>query len=102
MATTYIPVELHRLVRADAKQRCGYCHTPEILIGMPMEFEHLQPEASGGPTTRENLLLACSRCNDFKRDQIAGIDPETGETVALFNPRTQIWSEHFVWSPDAI
>ena len=28
------------------------------------------------------------------------IDPLTGEEVALFNPRTQSWPDHFGWSDD--
>ena len=28
------------------------------------------------------------------------VDPETGISVPLFNPRTQIWAEHFSWSED--
>lgn len=67
---------------------------------MPLEFEHLHPESHGGATLRENLWLACTRCNDFKGDRIDAIDLETNETVPLFNPRTQIWAEHFIWSPD--
>ena len=62
MTPAYIAVELRRLVRADAGRRCGYCHTPEALIGMPLEFEHIYPEALGGLTIRENLWLACTRC----------------------------------------
>ena len=100
MTPAYIPIELRRQVRADAGWRCGYCHTPEALIGMPLEFEHLHPEAHGGATVRENLWLACTRCNDFKGDRTDAVDPETGETVLLFNPRTQVWMEHFAWSPD--
>jgi hypothetical protein len=100
MTPAYIPVELRRQVRADAGGRCGYCHTPEALIGMPLEFEHLYPEARGGATVRENLWLACTRCNDFKGDRTDAVDSETGETVPLFNPRTQSWTEHFSWSPD--
>ena len=100
MTPAYIPIELRRQVRADAGGRCGYCHTPEALIGMPLEFEHLYPEAHGGATVRENLWLACTRCNDFKGDRTDGVDPQTGETVPLFNPRTQSWTEHFSWSPD--
>jgi hypothetical protein len=80
--------------------RCGYCHTPEALIGMPLEFEHLYPEARGGATVRENLWLACTRCNDFKGHRTDAVDPQTGETVQLFNLRTQSWIEHFSWSPD--
>jgi len=100
MTPAYIPIELRRQVRADAGWRCGYCHTPEALIGMPLEFEHQHPEAHGGATVRENLWLACIRCNDFKGDRTDAVAPETGETVLLFNPRTQVWMEHFAWSPD--
>lgn len=100
MSPAYIPVELRQQVRADADGRCGYCQTLEVLIGMPLECEHLHPEAHGGLTARENLWLACTRCNAFKGDRIDAVDPETGETVPLFNPRTQIWMEHFAWSPD--
>jgi hypothetical protein len=27
-------------------------------------------------------------------------DSDTGDTVALFNPRRDVWVEHFVWSTD--
>jgi hypothetical protein len=69
---------------------------------MPMEFEHIYPEALGGETIRENLWLACSRCNDFKLDRIEGIDPETQTIVRVFHPREQEWTEHFIWSPDGV
>lgn len=67
---------------------------------MPLDIEHLTPEAAGGPTTRENLWLACTRCNDFKGDRIEVADPVSGEIVALYNSRTQVWGEHFGWLPD--
>jgi hypothetical protein len=102
MAPAYIPVALQREVRADARARCGYCHTPEELIGMPLEFDHIYPEALGGPTERDNLWLACTRCNDFKGNRIDALDPQTNERVALFNPRTQRWTEHFAWLPDSV
>jgi hypothetical protein len=98
VAPAYIPVELRRRVREDAGGRCGYCHTPEAYIGMPLEYDHLHPEVLGGPTIRDNLWLACTRCNDFKGDRVSATDSETGENVALFNPRTQPWAEHFAWS----
>jgi HNH endonuclease len=67
---------------------------------MPLDIDHLVPEALGGLTVRENLWLACGRCNDFKGDRSDAIDPRTGQRVALFNPRTQAWAEHFGWSVD--
>lgn len=100
MSRAYIPIALRNQVRSDANTRCGYCHSPEALLGMPLDVEHIMPEALGGPTIRDNLWLACTRCNDFKGDRIEATDPDTGERVPLYNPRTQRWTEHFEWSVD--
>jgi hypothetical protein len=67
---------------------------------MPLEIEHIIPESVGGPTMRENLWLACHRCNEYKGDRTEAADPLTGEYVTLFNPRTQHWHDHFAWGPD--
>ena len=96
----YISNALKEKIRQQAKFRCGYCLRSELLIGMPMEFEHLIPLALGGQTVEENLWLSCRRCNEFKGIQIQGFDLETSENAPLFNPRTQVWSEHFSWSMD--
>ena len=100
MSRAYVSAELRRQIRADAAARCGYCHSPEAFIGMPLDIEHLVPEALGGPTTRENLWLACTRCNDFKGDRVEALDPISGQVVSLFNPRMQMWRNHFVWTMD--
>ncbi len=67
-----------------------------------MTLDHITPQAAGGPTVEENLWLACRRCNEFKGVQTNAHDPETGELVSLFNPRYQIWNEHFEWSEGGI
>lgn len=100
MSRSYITAELRHQIRTDAHARCGYCHAPEAFLGMPLDIEHLTPEAHGGPTVRENLWLACSRCNDFKGDRAEATDPLTGDRTNIFNPRTQDWTEHFAWSID--
>ena len=46
----------------------------------------------------ENLAWACFSRNLRKGPNIAGLDPETGELTPLFNPRTDLWSEHFEWN----
>ena len=98
--TIYISVELRRQLRRDAGSRCGYCRSAEELTGAPLTIEHIVPIVSGGPTLRENLWLACHRCNEFKSDRTAAIDPETQQLTALYNPRTQVWQDHFSWSLD--
>lgn len=97
MSKTYIPIELRRQVTTDARHRCGYCMTTTKIIGRPMVIDHLSPEAKGGTTERDNLWLACRRCNEFKGTRTHAVDPLTDEKVALFNPRWQSWSIHFVW-----
>jgi 5-methylcytosine-specific restriction endonuclease McrA len=51
-----------------------------------LEIEHLVPIAEGGSDDETNLWLACPICNAHKSDKTRASDPETGETVPLFNP----------------
>ncbi len=94
---TYISPEVRRRVAEAARHHCGYCQTQEAIIGMPLEIEHIVPEAAGGSSDEMNLWLACSRCNQFKGAQTHVKDEETGENVPLFNPRRQQWTDHFTW-----
>src|SRR5262245_46449157 len=98
MTRVYIPRALRNRVAEQARHRCGYCLTPAALIGAPLEIEHLIPISLGGLTVEENLWLACSFCNNFKGSRVAARDPLSGEIVPLFNPRRQLWAEHFRWN----
>lgn len=62
-----------------------------------MEVDHLFPSSLGGPTTEDNLWLACGLCNDHKGNRVTAEDPETDQNVRLFNPRHDTWDEHFEW-----
>lgn len=66
-----------------------------------LEIEHLNPIANGGETIEENLWLACRECNAHKATKTEAVDNLTGKTVKLFNPRQQIWNEHFEFSEDS-
>lgn len=72
-----------------AQNRCGYCLSQQYLVMARLEIEHILLLARGGTDAEENLWLACPICNGHKSDKIEGLDPDTGETVPLFNPRTQ-------------
>jgi hypothetical protein len=91
---------LKNKIRRAARNRCGYCLTPQEILSMPLEFEHLHPIAEGGTDAEENLWLACRNCNGFKHAKIHAVDPITETRVNLFNPRTQSWNEHFEFSQD--
>jgi hypothetical protein len=102
MSRSYISVEVDRNVRNIAKNRCGYCLSPQKLVMARLEIEHIIPVSKGGSSEESNLWLACPLCNSHKAGKIEAIDPVTDEVVPLFNPRTQVWIEHFAWSEDGI
>ncbi len=102
MARAYIPVEIERRVRVSAKNRCGYYLSPQHLVMARLEIEHIIPLSKQGSNDESNLWLACPICNRYKGDKTTAIDPQTNEVVALFNPRSQVWSENFQWSEDGL
>lgn len=97
-----IPRDVDRRVREAAKQRCGYCLSPQRLVMARLEIEHIVPLAKGGTDGESNLWLACPLCNGHKSDKTEAVDPETGAVTALFNPRMQAWHDHFAWADDGI
>ncbi|HOU13265.1 MAG TPA: HNH endonuclease signature motif containing protein [Anaerolineae bacterium] len=97
MPRPYISAEVDRRVREIARYRCGYCLSPQHLVMARLEIEHIVPLAQGGSNTEANLWLACPICNRYKGDKVTAPDPLTGARVSLFNPREQVWTEHFRW-----
>lgn len=67
-----------------------------------LEVEHILPLALGGTSEEANLWLACPLCNRHKGSKTTAIDPQGGEETLLFNPRTQVWGQHFRWSDDGL
>lgn len=102
MERKHIPTEVRYRVRKEARSRCGYCLARQELIYHLLQIEHIIPLSKGGTNDELNLWLACDRCNGHKSDKISAIDPQTGEEMPLFNPRTQNWWEHFRWSEDGL
>jgi hypothetical protein len=85
-------------VRRRAGDRCEYCRFPQAASALKHVVDHVVARQHGGQTSLENLALCCGRCNLHKGPNIAGMDPETGQLTRLFNPRADIWSEHFRWA----
>lgn len=98
----WISKALRQRIAAQAGHRCGYCLTPQSFTAMPMHVEHIIPLAAGGSSVEDNLWLACPLCNGYKGTQTHAVDPESGLSTALFNPRRESWREHFLWSADGL
>jgi hypothetical protein len=88
---------LRKLVFERAHGRFEYCLLPEAYTAHRHEPDHAIARQHGGATVASNLALACLRCNRYKGPNIASVDADSGDVVALFNPRTQRWTDHFEW-----
>jgi HNH endonuclease len=96
--TSYIPTFLRRLVIRRARGRCEYCRLSQDGQEATFHIDHIIPVVAGGKTVAENLALACVSCSLRKGARQTAIDPVTGAEVSLFNPRLDIWTEHFQWN----
>ena len=83
------------VVRRRAGNRCEYCLLRQEHCELTHHVEHIVAKQHGGRDGPDNLALACHRCNLRKGPNLTGIDPESGEVVALFHPRRDRWAEHF-------
>jgi hypothetical protein len=88
---------LVRKVWTRAGGRCEYCLISQSTFPLPFQIDHILAEKHGGEAVDENLALSCPHCNRFKGPNIAGLDPDTAKLTRLFNPRTEVWADHFYW-----
>lgn len=91
--------EIRKLVYERANGCCEYCQTCEANSGQTMHIDHIIPN---GDDSLDNLCLSCWNCNTSKHKATEALDPESGEIVSLFNPRTQQWDKHFEWLENAV
>lgn len=89
-----------KLVEERAGGLCEYCRCTQAFSPQPFTLEHIIPKSKNGTDDHENLALACSACNNSKYDKTESRDPLTKETAPFYNPRKDIWDEHFTWSKD--
>lgn len=92
-----VGMALRAQVRARAGGCCECCGMPDVATFIPREPDHVIAVQHGGAATLENLAYTCHQCNRFKGTNLASIDPLSGERTFLYNPRADIWAEHFHW-----
>ncbi len=88
--TSYVPVDLRRLVESRANRLCE----SDTFLGC--QVDHVIAEKHRGSTIAGNLCYACTFCNRAKGTDIGSIAPSTGVFTRFFNPRTDHWYEHFI------
>src|SRR5438270_878240 len=93
--SVHIPSALARMVRRRAGDVCEYCRLPQVSQEAAFHIDHIEPRTAGGPTSEENLALACVTGSLKKAGRTHARDSQTQKIAALFHPRRDRWSDHF-------
>ena len=91
---------LRTSVRDRARDCCEYCRAQAEFSHDPFSVEHIIPFVKGGTDDLENLAWSCLGCNNYKYISTSAYDLVTAQMVPLFNPRIDVWSNHFRWNND--
>ena len=91
----YIPDNIRLAVKKRANYCCEYCRLHQDDFFFPFEIDHILSVRHGGQTVLINLALSCSLCNRNKAADIGTYLDGKRRFVRLFNPRIDIWTEHF-------
>ncbi len=70
---------------------------PQSCTQLPHESDHIRVQKHHGRTSLDNLGWSCALCNSHQGSDVSAYVPHTDELVRLFNPRMDVWSEHFEW-----
>jgi hypothetical protein len=95
-----IPGWLREIILARDGGQCRYCRMQQFGQGSPFHIDHVWPRSRGGSTQEDNLALQCPHCSVHKAAKVSGTDSVTGQSVSLFHPLRQQWSDHFELRPD--
>jgi hypothetical protein len=95
-----ISAKKREAVEKRAKNLCEYYLCPQNHSPQRFSVEHVLAKVKKGSDDLENLALACQTCNNHKYTKTEAIDPFSKEMALLYNPRKDIWEEHFIWSAD--
>jgi len=77
---------------------CEYCRLPQSAQPfITFHVDHVIASQHREDDSLDNLCLSCQNCNLHKGTNLTTIDPESDEMVRVFNPRTDVWEEHFLF-----
>ena len=91
----YISKKSREVVKNRANECCEYCRVPEIFSFLGYEIDHIIAIKHGGTNDLSNLAWACTICNNLKGTDIGTMLLPEQTIVRFYNPRTDIWEEHF-------
>ena len=95
LMSSYLSDDLRQAVATRANFLCEYCliHEDDTVYGC--QVDHIISLKHGGITALENLAYACAFYNRSKGSDIGSILWPSQEFTRFYNPRTDLWKEHF-------
>lgn len=93
--STYISKKNRLKVKLRADNCCEYCRVPELFSFIGYEIDHIIAQKHGGSNDFVNLAWACSICNNLKGTDLGTILLPSQELIRFYNPRSDVWEEHF-------
>lgn len=100
MAKVSLSNALRLAVILRAAKCCEYCKSQDKYSPTSFTIDHILPESLDGTSDFENLAYACFLCNRLKSNKLKVFDTLSGKWIPLFNPRKDLWHEHFAWNED--
>jgi len=97
-----VSAKTREAVRKRARGLCEYCHADEHWQFVKFTIDHIIPQSKEKNNSIENLALACRNCNERRSNLVESADPDSGEIVLIFNPRADLWNDHFMWTDDGV
>lgn len=93
---------LRLFVAERADFACEYCHIPVAGRFITFHIEHILSIKHGGKTNSENLAYSCPHCNYYKGSDLGTFLEDTETLIRFFNPRNDVWGDHFETSEGVI
>ena len=97
MPNSSLSDQTRKQVAKRASNHCEYCLANSEYAFHTFPIDHILPISLGGTDDLDNLAYSCQFCNNSKYNKIECIDPIRNEKVKLYNPRIDIWTDHFIW-----
>lgn len=92
---SYIPKAFRLFVSHRAAFRCEYCKVPDLGFAFPFQIDHIRAIKHNGLTVLSNLAYCCPDCNRYKGTDPGSYLDESPALIRFYNPRTDIWEDHF-------
>jgi len=94
--SAFVTKKNREIVAQRAEFRCEYCLMPEKFSLFSFHIDHIRSIKHGGSSSLQNLAYSCGFCNGNKGTDLGTfLDDDDDPLVRFFNPRKDIWNEHF-------